>query len=68
MASTQSVQCFGKKKTATAVAHCKVWLSCVWEKDWLTDLQAGKGLVKVNGHPLALVQPEILRFKVCQPG
>lgn len=22
--STQSVQCFGKKKTATAVAHCKV--------------------------------------------
>ena len=23
MASTQSVQCFGKKKTATAVAHCK---------------------------------------------
>lgn len=24
MASTQSVQCFGKKKTATAVAHCKV--------------------------------------------
>jgi hypothetical protein len=24
MASTQSVQCFGKKKTATAVAHCRV--------------------------------------------
>lgn len=24
MSSTQSVQCFGKKKTATAVAHCKV--------------------------------------------
>lgn len=22
--TTQSVQCFGKKKTATAVAHCKV--------------------------------------------
>ncbi|MCJ1296180.1 40S ribosomal protein S16 [Xylographa carneopallida] len=48
MATTQSVQCFGKKKTATAVAHCK----------------AGKGLVKVNGKPLALMQPEILRFKV----
>ncbi|KAI5841202.1 putative 40S ribosomal protein S16 [Tricharina praecox] len=30
-APVQSVQCFGKKKTATAVAHCK----------------AGKGLVKV---------------------
>ncbi|KKY14324.1 putative 40s ribosomal protein s16 [Phaeomoniella chlamydospora] len=48
MASVQSVQCFGKKKTATAVAHCK----------------QGKGLIKVNGQPLSLVQPEILRFKV----
>ncbi|EGU88635.1 hypothetical protein BFJ63_vAg6402 [Fusarium oxysporum f. sp. narcissi] len=46
--STQSVQCFGKKKTATAVAHCK----------------AGRGLIKVNGRPLSLVQPEILRFKI----
>ncbi|ELR06410.1 hypothetical protein V496_09289 [Pseudogymnoascus sp. VKM F-4515 (FW-2607)] len=52
MASTsQSVQCFGKKKTATAVAHCK----------------AGKGLVKVNGKPLNLIQPEILRFKLYEP-
>ncbi|KAF9767293.1 40S ribosomal protein S16 [Fusarium sp. DS 682] len=49
--STQSVQCFGKKKTATAVAHCK----------------AGRGLIKVNGRPLQLVQPEILRFKVYEP-
>jgi len=47
----QSVQCFGKKKTATAVAHCK----------------AGKGLLKVNGQPLHLVKPEILRFKVYEP-
>ncbi|KAI5291314.1 40S ribosomal protein S16 [Ascosphaera aggregata] len=51
MASVPSVQCFGKKKTATAVAHCK----------------KGKGLIKVNGQPLALVQPEILRFKVYEP-
>ena len=36
---------------STAVAHCK----------------AGKGLVKVNGKPLSLVQPEILRFKVYEP-
>lgn len=28
------------------------------------DVQAGKGLVKVNGRPLQFVQPEILRFKV----
>lgn len=29
--------------------------------------QAGKGLVKVNGKPLSLLQPEILRFKVSGP-
>ena len=32
----QSVQVFGRKKTATAVAYCK----------------RGKGLIKVNGRPL----------------
>jgi hypothetical protein len=47
----QQVQCFGKKKTATAVAHCR----------------AGKGLVKVNGKPLGLVEPQIMRFKVYEP-
>ncbi|MCJ1444709.1 MAG: 40S ribosomal protein S16 [Stictis urceolatum] len=49
--TTQAVQCFGKKNTATAVAHCKT----------------GNGLVKVNGKNLALLQPEILRFKVYEP-
>jgi len=48
MASYQAVQTFGKKKTATAVAHAR----------------EGKGLIKVNGSPINLVQPEILRFKV----
>ncbi|KAK4619602.1 40S ribosomal protein S16 [Fulvia fulva] len=51
MSTVQSVQCFGKKKTATAVAHCK----------------QGKGLIKVNGKPLSLVEPQILRFKVYEP-
>merc|ERR1711967_42379 len=51
MAAAQSVQCFGKKKTATAVAHCK----------------QGKGLIKVNGQPLGLVEPQVLRFKVYEP-
>ena len=44
-------QTFGKKKSATAVAHVK----------------AGKGLIKVNGSPITLVEPEILRFKVYEP-
>ena len=65
MAATQSVQCFGKKKTATAVAHCKVrHFLGIPGLTALTSAQAGKGLIKVNGSPLALVQPEILRFKV----
>jgi small subunit ribosomal protein S16e len=34
-----------------AVSHCK----------------RGKGMIKVNGIPLELVQPEILRFKVFEP-
>lgn len=51
MSAVQSVQCFGKKKNATAVAHCK----------------RGKGLVKVNGKPLSLVEPQVLRFKVYEP-
>ncbi|KAI9216859.1 ribosomal protein S9 [Blastocladiella britannica] len=49
--STPAVQTFGRKKTATAVAHCK----------------AGKGMIRVNGSPLELVQPEILRYKIYEP-
>ncbi|KAF7797760.1 hypothetical protein EIP86_008960 [Pleurotus ostreatoroseus] len=49
MASTvKAVQTFGKKKTATAVAHAK----------------EGRGLIHINGSPINLLQPEILRFKV----
>ncbi|KAF6736666.1 40S ribosomal protein S16 [Oryzias melastigma] len=40
----QSVQVFGRKKTATAVAHCK----------------RGNGLIKVNGRPLEMVEPATL--------
>ncbi|GAA93579.1 uncharacterized protein L969DRAFT_95775 [Mixia osmundae IAM 14324] len=46
-----SVQTFGKKKTATAVALCK----------------AGKGLIRVNGTPIHLIEPQLLRFKVYEP-
>merc|ERR1712203_520054 len=38
----QSVQTFGRKKNATAVAYCK----------------RGKGLLKVNGRPLEEVEPK----------
>lgn len=68
--STKAVQTFGKKKvrrvnrrsretdpstrvlqTATAVAHAK----------------EGRGLIRINGSPIHLVQPEILRFKIYEP-
>lgn len=47
----QQVQTYGRKKTATAVAHAK----------------RGTGLLKLNGSPIALVTPEILREKVQEP-
>lgn len=47
----QAVQTFGRKKTATAVAHCK----------------EGKGMIRVNGSPIELLEPEVLRLKVLEP-
>ncbi|CAH9057791.1 unnamed protein product [Cuscuta europaea] len=50
-APIESVQCFGRKKTAVAVTHCK----------------RGRGLIKINGYPIELIQPEILRYKALEP-
>ena len=49
--SIESVQTFGRKKTATAVAFVK----------------KGTGLIKVNGVPISLLQPEILKLKTFEP-
>ena len=48
---TRYVQTFGKKKNATAVAICR----------------EGKGTIRVNGKPIDLVEPEVLRKKVMEP-
>lgn len=48
---TDSVQVFGKKKTSIAVAICK----------------RGKGLIRVNGQPISLLEPSILRSKCMEP-
>jgi len=45
------VQTFGRKKNAVAVAIVK----------------KGHGLIKVNGCPIELVRPEILRYKLFEP-
>jgi small subunit ribosomal protein S16e len=51
MASVESVQTFGRKKTATAVAFVK----------------KGSGLIKINGVPISLIEPSILRMKTYEP-
>jgi ribosomal protein S9 len=79
--SKRAVQVFGRKKTATAVAHIKVRHSGARKKkkkkkkinfffsvcralEWS---QAGKGVLKINGRPLSVVQPETLRVKIEEP-
>ncbi|XP_067904859.1 small ribosomal subunit protein uS9-like [Heterodontus francisci] len=47
----QLVQVFGRKKTSTAVAHCK----------------RGNGLIKVNGRPLEQIEPRTLQYKLLEP-
>lgn len=47
----ESVQVFGRKKTAVAVAYCK----------------RGRGLIKINGCPIEYIKPETLRYKVLEP-
>jgi small subunit ribosomal protein S16e len=47
----ESVQVFGRKKNATAVAYCK----------------RGKGLIRVNGAPIENVVPRIIATKCLEP-
>ena len=47
----ESVQTFGRKKNATAVAL----------------VTKGTGMIRVNGYPLHLVEPQVLRVKVLEP-
>ena len=47
----ESVQVFGRKKNAVAVAHTK----------------RGHGLIKINGSPIDLWEPEGLRMKTFEP-
>lgn len=51
-AKPKQVQTFGRKRHAVAVAVCS----------------EGKGLIRVNGHPLHLLEPQVLRVKLMEPG
>ncbi|MES1923266.1 40S ribosomal protein S16 [Bonamia ostreae] len=47
----RAVQTYGKKKTAVAVAHCK----------------RGKGMIRINGKSINLLEPASLRIKAMEP-
>ena len=49
--SIRSVQVFGRKKNAVAVAYCK----------------EGNGLIRVNGKPIELLEPSSIREKAYEP-
>lgn len=49
--ATKQVQVFGRKRHAVAVGVCK----------------EGKGVIRLNGQPLHLVEPAVLRVKVMEP-
>ena len=51
MPENQLVQTFGRKKNAVAVA----------------TVRAGKGVMRVNGSPVDLIEPQSLRIKVMEP-
>ena len=48
---SQVVQCFGRKKNSVANATVKT----------------GKGVLRVNGSPIELLEPQSLRIKVLEP-
>ena len=48
---SELVQTFGRKKNALAVA----------------TVRTGKGLIKVNGSPIEILEPKALRIKVFEP-
>lgn len=47
----ESVQCFGRKKTTVAITHYK----------------HSNGLIEIDGVAIEIVQPEMLRYKACEP-
>ncbi|OMO71139.1 Ribosomal protein S9 [Corchorus olitorius] len=50
-APVESVQRFGRKKNVVAV----------------TNYKRGRGLIKINGCPIELIESRILRFKAYEP-
>ena len=65
----QRVQTFGRKKTATAVAVCQQGLLYFFRQCIVFHvmISLGHGSIRVNGRPLHLVEPQVLRFKLEEP-
>jgi hypothetical protein len=71
MATTQAVQVFGKKKNATGTdfqsERSKSSRSVSDSLAAVARCVQGKGLIRVNGKPLKLFAPEVLRAKLYEP-
>ena len=71
--SVKAVQTFGKKKARSM--KCYFIALCIdeiyiWSDQTATAVahaREGRGLIRINGSPINLVQPEILRLKVYEP-
>lgn len=72
--SVKAVQTFGKKKVRWtgyySLSLCIDEIYLVWSNQTATAVahaREGRGLIRINGSPINLVQPEILRLKVYEP-
>ena len=70
--TTKAVQTFGKKKVRynrvpLHPAWCNYCPPCYQTATAVAHAREGKGLIRINGSPINLVQPEILRFKIYEP-
>ena len=68
MSTTKAVQTFGKKKVRfllrLAPYNCRVLIRYIQTATAVAHAREGKGLIRINGSPIHLLQPEQLRFKV----
>lgn len=66
--ATKAVQTFGKKKVRPSVVSTDDVLTIVLQTATaVAHAKEGRGLIRINGSPINLVQPEILRLKVYEP-
>lgn len=69
-AKVESVQTFGRKVSlllSRYVVHCLIVVFVQKTATAVAFVKKGTGLIKVNGSPMGLLQPEILKLKIYEP-